>query len=554
MIMEYQDRNYNPKTDARRRKVVGALGYALIVLLMLAIIMFSFFAFQGNQQYWCKINSGVSCGTLVFSSAKNESSAVIVGVNTKGYALLDPELALNTSMSGQVIGSCKPYFVLPGGTMTCSVTINTQRLRPGSLVNGYIQIKGVACPSGNPAKCNNPQTTIYTGTFNTHSSNLLTSVPENVKISTSNVYNFGDKEIGQVTANVSLLGYPVSGANVSFTSSNPQAVSFGSQLAPTNANGLVTTTFSAVRGSGTVMITASFGGYNASVPLNLSEPSTVAFKVDGVSDVNAYALTLDGQNLSTTELPASINAPSGSNITYSFAETIPYQKGIRYEYNSTSGCGQSQQSATLSVQSNCTVEASYKTQYLLSMYALPSTLNSPITLGSMWYNQGSQVTITETPSTGFTFTGWEGSGYGSYSGTDPTHNVLVNNPLSETALYQNSTSPTTTASTTTQTTTILTITVPPQSPGCPCTSGSSTTVSTTVATTSPTTSPTTGPTTTPTTSTVDTTTTETTNPTTASTVSSVSTTVATTSTESTMPPVTTRCIKVPAFGDNQCEQ
>ncbi|MEP0825520.1 MAG: hypothetical protein HRF40_08545, partial [Nitrososphaera sp.] len=55
---------------------------------------------------------------------------------------------------------------------------------------------------------------------------------------------------------------------------------------------------------------------------------------------------------------------------------------------------------------------------------------------SDWYDSGKQVTISASPSSGYKFDKWSGSGSGSYSGTANPATVTVNAPMTETGGFQ----------------------------------------------------------------------------------------------------------------------
>jgi hypothetical protein len=78
-------------------------------------------------------------------------------------------------------------------------------------------------------------------------------------------------------------------------------------------------------------------------------------------------------------------------------------------------------------------------QQPLTMQVTPSgsgTTNPPT--GTQQYTQGTTVGISATATSGYTFTGWSGSGSGSYSGTLNPATVIMNGPITETANFQQS--------------------------------------------------------------------------------------------------------------------
>jgi hypothetical protein len=59
--------------------------------------------------------------------------------------------------------------------------------------------------------------------------------------------------------------------------------------------------------------------------------------------------------------------------------------------------------------------------------------------GSGWKNSGSTVSISATVANGYSFSGWSGSGPGSYSGTNSPASITMNGPITENASFtQNS--------------------------------------------------------------------------------------------------------------------
>ncbi len=76
--------------------------------------------------------------------------------------------------------------------------------------------------------------------------------------------------------------------------------------------------------------------------------------------------------------------------------------------------------------------ATFGTQYYLTMTANTGGTVSP---PSNWYNAGQVVMIIATPSTGYSFVGWTGSGTGSYGGINDTGFVTMNSAISEIASF-----------------------------------------------------------------------------------------------------------------------
>ena len=82
--------------------------------------------------------------------------------------------------------------------------------------------------------------------------------------------------------------------------------------------------------------------------------------------------------------------------------------------------------------SDTVVTAAFTTQYFVTMIAGAGGSVAP---ASGWFDSSAQVPITATPTGGFTFAGWVGSGNGSYSGPDNPALLTVSAPVSETANF-----------------------------------------------------------------------------------------------------------------------
>ncbi len=128
----------------------------------------------------------------------------------------------------------------------------------------------------------------------------------------------------------------------------------------------------------------------------------------------------------------------GSNITLSVRDSWTYYyapsmltpgspAGVRY------GCTAS---CSGYVSSSSEIKASYQKQYQLTMSASSGT-GGTVSPQTDWYDAGSSVQISASPSFGYTFSSWTGSGTGSYSGTSNPATVRMNAPVSEIANVNN---------------------------------------------------------------------------------------------------------------------
>ncbi len=104
--------------------------------------------------------------------------------------------------------------------------------------------------------------------------------------------------------------------------------------------------------------------------------------------------------------------------------------GVRYAYESWSDAGAI--SHTVSPTANTTYTAGFWPQYFLTMVAGTGGTVSP---ASDWKDSSTVVQIAATPTTGYTFGSWTGSGSGSFSGATNPVNVTMNGPITQTAAF-----------------------------------------------------------------------------------------------------------------------
>lgn len=82
-----------------------------------------------------------------------------------------------------------------------------------------------------------------------------------------------------------------------------------------------------------------------------------------------------------------------------------------------------------------TIVLTYQHQYNLTMQSDPPNAGV-LAPGSGWQDAGKVVSITAAANNGYVFISWNGSGYGSYTGTDNPAKVTMNWLVEETAIFQ----------------------------------------------------------------------------------------------------------------------
>ncbi len=275
--------------------------------------------------------------------------------------------------------------------------------------------------------------------------------------------------VGQLTKNFTLI------PNSSYKSvqqGQSQSATYQMQIPVTTAGYNSAVTLSAVVDPPTAGVTVSFPGgttvntFPANFDVTVSSTASVP--------AGAYRIIVTGTNTSSKFHKTSVSYLVGQNFisvntnrtspnlqfvvdntTYNSAKIFTWNlntqhtlaavspqtfASTRYVFNNWSNGGDSSQTINIgTTTSNYTVN--YKTQYKLLTNFTPSNLPVSITSGNIFHDSGTTVTMSPNPFQ-LTFNGveyyfqrWNGSGNGSYSGTNPTVNLVMNNVILETAVY-----------------------------------------------------------------------------------------------------------------------
>ena len=219
---------------------------------------------------------------------------------------------------------------------------------------------------------------------------------------------------GSVTAvPTSTDGFYAASAQVKLTAAAATGYSFlnfSGDLA-TTANGQTVTM------SGPKNITANFNLVKVSTKVTISSnPPGRTIVVDGIPITAPTDVTWDANSVHTIEA----QSPQGVGST-------------RYGFDSWSNSGTASQSIT-TPSSSVTYTASFVTQYLVAAAANPANggnVSLTPASGDGFYQQGTQVQLTATPQTGFTFSGFTGD----LIGTTNPQKLTVSGPKSIVAAF-----------------------------------------------------------------------------------------------------------------------
>jgi hypothetical protein len=130
----------------------------------------------------------------------------------------------------------------------------------------------------------------------------------------------------------------------------------------------------------------------------------------------------------------------GSSHTITTTSPQSGGTGVRFVWQNWSGGGTI--SHTVAPTTKQTYTANFGTQYFLTMSHGTGGTQSP---ASGWRSRGGIISISATPATGYIFSGWTGSGTGSYTGTNNPASITMSGPITEAGAFTQNTTPTPTA-------------------------------------------------------------------------------------------------------------
>ena len=143
------------------------------------------------------------------------------------------------------------------------------------------------------------------------------------------------------------------------------------------------------------------------------------------------SFTVDGTTYSSVQ---TFSWQPGSSHT--IATTSPQSGGSGVQYVGPSWSDGGAISHTVAPTTNQTYTATFSTQYYLTNQAGTGGSISP---GSGWRSSGAVISISATPTNttqvSYSFSGWTGTGTGSYSGTNSPASITMNGPITEAAAF-----------------------------------------------------------------------------------------------------------------------
>jgi uncharacterized repeat protein (TIGR02543 family) len=189
-------------------------------------------------------------------------------------------------------------------------------------------------------------------------------------------------------------------------------------------------TFSAWTGTGTGSFTGATNPVNVTVNGPITQtasftPNPIAVTVT-TSPVGRSIIVDDTVYTS----PHVFNWLAAQTHTISVDSLQTGAAGTRYLYDSWGDAGA--RTHTITPLIGGTVTASFTTQHFLTMVG---NSGGNVTPSSNWFDAGTPVLITGTPSAGYIFSSWTGAGSGSYTGTLNPQTISLAGPVTETANF-----------------------------------------------------------------------------------------------------------------------
>ncbi len=208
-------------------------------------------------------------------------------------------------------------------------------------------------------------------------------------------------------------GWRNSGAGVSISATPATGYSFSNWTGSGSGSYSGTNNPASVTMNGPITETGNFTQNPVQVTVQ-TNPAGRTFSVDGTPYTSAQTFSWQ----------------SGSSHTIATTSPQNGATGVRYVWMNWSGGGAI--SHTVAPTTNKTYTANFNTQYFLTM---SHNTGGTVTPASGWKNSGVTVSITATPSTGYHFSSWTGTGTGSFSGATNPASVTMGGPITEAATF-----------------------------------------------------------------------------------------------------------------------
>ena len=443
-VIRYIPRVENMRAQSAMDYVTNYGWAVLILVVIIALLYFYIYIPAQVVNTSCNFVNGVYCSDLIVASNSVTHNTVVALLltNAQQSSLLNPKLYAHINNVNTSSSNCSPNYVLPGGSMICSFNTTTT-MSNGQLLSGVVYLNVTYCQLssgsyGTGASCQSPTQQTYSGSFAGHIQQL-SSTKSSITLTAANSIESASNSSYPLTATVKILGYPLKGATVNFTLSNNSGFVVLPNKTTTNAQGIALSGISGTE-PGNVIVTATYAGLSANTLITFTAPEYVTFTPQNVTFCSSSTnmILLNNVQYTCTQLSSEqFSYTKGTKITFSFDNPITVSATSREIFQSfvLNGVPYTTNSGSLIISSNFTIPFNYTAQYYLSQSANPGG-SATLLPGTGWYNASSQISLQQTPNSGYTLTSWSCSGTGCYSGSQSGANIIMGAAITETANYQ----------------------------------------------------------------------------------------------------------------------
>ena len=360
-------------------ELLSTYGLALIIItVVVAVLFFVFNAPHAVAQNLCSFTNGVTCTDVVLGSNVVTHNTIIsvYFINQQQYPILNPILFTQINGQNTSFTSCLPSYVKPGGAMVC-VTSIPESTTPNQFLSGPLFIRASYCGlSKNITQCSSPTPQTYSGQFSGHTQNN-TAINFALKLAAAtNTLTANQKDL--LTATLNLSGHAIPGATIAFTENNTN-FTLSPVYSDTNTNGQAFTYISGNR-SGSVKVTATFGGAQNTIVVTLSPSVQITFdltKFMYCSQNTANILVFQGTGYTCNQLQGGVTIALGKgNYPFKFLNTTPISPSNSYIRDTYQNITFNNvpiyiPNGTIRINTNSIIDIFYNTQYFISALQNP---------------------------------------------------------------------------------------------------------------------------------------------------------------------------------------
>ena len=191
--------------------------------------------------------------------------------------------------------------------------------------------------------------------------------------------------------------------------------------------------FASWTGSGS----GSYSGTNnpANITINGPITETASFTLNSVAitintNIAGRSFNVDGTNYTSEQV---FDWQPGSQHTIATSTPQSGATDVQYIFDDWSDGGAISHDITTPGTAT-TYTANFITQYYLTTQSEPD-LGGTVAPSEEWYDSGEQVQISAVVNSGYEFVEWEGTGTGSYNGTDNPATITMDTPITQKAIY-----------------------------------------------------------------------------------------------------------------------